>query len=177
MPQVNWYHYVASSAVSEKMILLFFNGFWTIIREKISIPHYRPDGWIKHSNITKALVVCERTELLSSKIFFVVDIWTLRKKWNLFVGKEHMTISEARNFCESNNGRLPCPERTEPSKKYRPLIVKAWCNILHRSINWLRSRKAVRFQNLLCFARSHSIVTQGPVSRSCATTPQSSCFT
>ena len=46
-------------------------------------------------------------------IFFESGYWTVRKKWNLFVGKEHMTISQARNFCESNKGRLPCPERTE----------------------------------------------------------------
>ena len=40
----------------------------------------------------------------------------------------------------------------------------------------LRSKKAGRFEKLLGFARSHSIVTRGSVSLSCATTPHSSCF-
>ena len=64
------------------------------------------------------MVVCQRNELFSSRFFFELGHWTVRKKWKIFVGKEHMTFSEARNFCESNNGRLPCPERKEPSKKY-----------------------------------------------------------
>ena len=49
-------------------------------------------------------------------IYFELETWIVRKKWNIFVGKKHMTFSEAWNFCESNNGRLPCPERTEPGK-------------------------------------------------------------
>ena len=40
----------------------------------------------------------------------------------------------------------------------------------------LRSKKAGRFKILLGFARSHSIVTRGSVSLSCATTPHPSYF-
>ena len=52
---------------------------------------------------------------------------------------------------------------------------------MHRSIrdrNFLpiRSKKAGNFEKLLGFARSHSIVTRGSVSLSCATTPHISCF-
>ena len=40
----------------------------------------------------------------------------------------------------------------------------------------LKSKKAGRFEILLGFARSHSIVTRGSVSLSCATKPHPSCF-
>ena len=40
----------------------------------------------------------------------------------------------------------------------------------------LRSKKAGRFEKLLGFARSHSIVTRYSVSLSRATTPHPSCF-
>ena len=40
----------------------------------------------------------------------------------------------------------------------------------------LRSEKAGMFEKLLGFARSHFIVALGPVSVSCATTPQPTCF-
>ena len=40
----------------------------------------------------------------------------------------------------------------------------------------VRSKKAGRFEKLLGFARSHSIVTRGLVSVSCATTQHPSCF-
>ena len=40
----------------------------------------------------------------------------------------------------------------------------------------LRSKKTGRFEKLLGFGRSHSIVTHNSVSLSCATTPQPSCF-
>ena len=40
----------------------------------------------------------------------------------------------------------------------------------------LRFKKAGRFEKLLCFARSHFIVTCGSVSLSCATTPHPSYF-
>ena len=40
----------------------------------------------------------------------------------------------------------------------------------------LTSKKAGRFEKLLGFARSHSIVTRGSMSLSCATTPHPSCF-
>ena len=40
----------------------------------------------------------------------------------------------------------------------------------------LPSKKAERFEKLLDFARSHSIVTRGSVSLSCATTPHPSVF-
>ena len=39
-----------------------------------------------------------------------------------------------------------------------------------------RSEKAGRCEKLLGFARSHSIVTRGSVSLSCATTPHPCCF-
>ena len=39
-----------------------------------------------------------------------------------------------------------------------------------------RSKKAGRFDKLLGFTRSHSIVTRGSASLSCATTPHLSCF-
>ena len=39
-----------------------------------------------------------------------------------------------------------------------------------------RSQKAGRFEKLLVFARSHSIVTRGSVIFWCATTPHPSCF-
>ena len=62
------------------------------------------------------MVVCQRNDFLSSMVYFEIGHWTARKKWNLFVGKKHVTFSEATNFCESNNGRLPCPERRDPDK-------------------------------------------------------------
>ena len=40
----------------------------------------------------------------------------------------------------------------------------------------LRSEKTGKFEKLLGFARSHSIVTRDSVSLSCATTPHASCF-
>ena len=40
----------------------------------------------------------------------------------------------------------------------------------------LRSKKAGRFEIILDFARSHSIVPHGSVSFSCASTPHLSCF-
>ena len=40
----------------------------------------------------------------------------------------------------------------------------------------LRSKKAGRYEKLLGFARSRSIVTRGSVSLSCATRPYPSCF-
>ena len=40
----------------------------------------------------------------------------------------------------------------------------------------LRSKKAGRFEKLLGFAKSHSIVTRGSVNLSCATTQYTSCF-
>ena len=40
----------------------------------------------------------------------------------------------------------------------------------------LRSKKAGRFDKLLCFARSHFVVTGGSVSLSCATRLHPSCF-
>ena len=40
----------------------------------------------------------------------------------------------------------------------------------------LRSKKAGRFEKLLGFARSYSIVTRGSVSLSCANTLHHSCF-
>ena len=40
----------------------------------------------------------------------------------------------------------------------------------------LRSKKEGSFAKLVGFARSHSIVTRGSVSLSCATTPHNSCF-
>ena len=39
-----------------------------------------------------------------------------------------------------------------------------------------RSEKAGRFEKLLGFARSHSIVTRGSVRLSCATTPHPACL-
>ena len=39
-----------------------------------------------------------------------------------------------------------------------------------------KSRKAGRYEKLLGFARSHSFVTRGSVSLSCATSSHSSCF-
>ena len=40
----------------------------------------------------------------------------------------------------------------------------------------LRSKKGGRFEKLVGFARSHSIVTRGSVSLSCATTPHPTCL-
>ena len=58
--------------------------------------------------------------------------------------------------------------------------VKTFINKLNSTFSNLnvpwRSKKAGRFGKLLAFARSHSIVTRGSVSVSCATTPHASCF-
>ena len=40
----------------------------------------------------------------------------------------------------------------------------------------LRSTKAGRFEKLLCFARSQSVVARGSVNLSCPTSPHLSCF-
>ena len=62
----------------------------------------------------------------------------------------------------------------------RTEIFRSDYNTYKKSINYyivrLRSKKAGRFEKLLGFARSYSIVTRGSVSLSCATSTHSSCF-
>ena len=62
----------------------------------------------------------------------------------------------------------------------RTEIFRLDYNTNKKSINYyivrLRSKKAGRFEKLLGFARSYSIVTRGSVSLSCATTPHPSRF-
>ena len=72
----------------------------------------------------------------------------------------------------------------EPSVVYDSSEFREICNyrLLAEQIIFLfflvpfRSKKAGRFEKLLGFARSHSLVTRGSVSLSCASTPHPSCF-
>ena len=59
-----------------------------------------------------------------------------------------------------------------------PTLVQAllWNFFIYFFILPLSSTKAGRFEKLLGFARSHSIVTRGSVSLLCTTSPHPSCF-
>ena len=69
---------------------------------------------------------------------------------------------------------------TGPSKDFHQISLKLFFifygTIINLKVLPLRSKKAGRFLKLFGFSRSHSIVTRGSVSLSCAPTPHPFCF-
>ena len=69
-----------------------------------------------------------------------------------------------------------CAKLKMQRENCHPPLYSSEFKVSQKIIKTLRSKKAGRFEKLLGFARSHSIVTRGSVNLSCANTWHPSCF-
>ena len=85
------------------------------------------------------------------------------KVWKVTWATQNLFIT-LRHTVTSNVKPLNFKEKFASRRKIEKSLLPLW------------STKAGRFEKLLGFARSPSIVTRGSISLSCATTPHPSCF-